>query len=108
MTGSPTPVLLRRSPAVLYKVDTDNNRLIVEWDNIYSYNGNETATFQAILQLNTGTTAGRIIYNYNDVLIDGPGDNGRKRHSRNQGSGKSGRQSAAGQLRQPSSVGRRP
>ena len=51
---------------VSYEIDTTSQQLIVQWDaaepnDVYATG---TATFQAILQLNTGATDGNIIYNY--------------------------------------------
>ena len=58
--------------AILYQVDTANNRLIIEWSDVGTYYGSGGAsTFQAILQLNTGATPGRIIYNYVDADVGG-------------------------------------
>ncbi|MDB5328645.1 MAG: Metalloprotease [Phycisphaerales bacterium] len=62
--------------AVLYKLDTANNRLIIEWSDMASYNGTAAGTFQAILQLNTGAVPGRIFYNYPDLDITGSGSLG--------------------------------
>lgn len=55
--------------AVLYKLDTANNRLIIEWSDVASYYGTGAMTFQAILHLNTGATPGRVIFNYPDLDI---------------------------------------
>jgi hypothetical protein len=58
---------------VLYQfqdVDSNgiNDRLIIEWNEIYSWGGSPSSlTFQAILQLNTGSTAGDITFNYVDL-----------------------------------------
>ena len=54
---------------VLYQFDAANNRLIIEWNDVATYYGSGAATFQAILQLNTGATPGRIIYNYVDADV---------------------------------------
>jgi hypothetical protein len=55
-------------PEVLYKFDTANNRLIVEWNQTKIFPSTpKGVTFQAILQLNTGTNAGDITYNYIDL-----------------------------------------
>lgn len=55
--------------AVLYKIDGD--RLIVEWSDVCNRTQSQGAvTFQAILQLNTGSTPARIIYNYVDTVHD--------------------------------------
>jgi methionine-rich copper-binding protein CopC len=55
--------------AVLYKIDGD--RLIVEWSDVCNRTQSQGAvTFQAILQLNTGATPARIIFNYVDTVHD--------------------------------------
>ena len=52
--------------AVLYRLD--GSRLIIEWSDVpFSGSALGTVTFQAILQLNTGSTPGRIIANYVDL-----------------------------------------
>ncbi|MFM8220851.1 MAG: hypothetical protein ACKOJF_18215, partial [Planctomycetaceae bacterium] len=44
------------------------DQLIVEWSDVSSYaNPNATGTFQAVLQLNTGSVDGTITLNYLDV-----------------------------------------
>jgi hypothetical protein len=57
------------SPMILAKFD--GNRLIIEWNQIRHFiTGGESPraiTFQAILTLNTGGTAGNIIFNYVDL-----------------------------------------
>jgi hypothetical protein len=58
--------------AVLYEFDTANNRLIVEWSDTPHWENNSRlgpATFQAILQLNTGNTPGTITFNYVDLTV---------------------------------------
>jgi hypothetical protein len=51
---------------VLYKFD--GNRLIIEWNQVQIFPATPRGiTFQAILQLNTGATAGDITYNYIDL-----------------------------------------
>ncbi|NQT17348.1 MAG: FG-GAP repeat protein, partial [Planctomycetes bacterium] len=50
---------------VLTKID--GNQLIVEWSNVPHEAGGGAATFQAILELNTGSTPGDITFNYVDV-----------------------------------------
>jgi hypothetical protein len=54
---------------VLYKIDTPNNRLIVEWNAVrnISTGSAQMATFQAILQLNTGANDGSMTFNYPDL-----------------------------------------
>ncbi len=59
---------------VLYKLedttgDSIPDRLIIEWSNVFQVSSSATSpiTFQAILQLNTGLNAGRIILNYPDL-----------------------------------------
>lgn len=61
--------------AVLYRID--GNRLIIEWSDVpLSAAANGAVTFQAILQLNTGATPGRIIANYVDVTTADAGNSG--------------------------------
>jgi len=63
---------------VLYRFDDLNgdaisDRLVVEWHSIHPSGGNgfgSPVTFQAILQLNTGTTPGVMIANYVDIQSD--------------------------------------
>jgi Ca2+-binding RTX toxin-like protein len=61
---------------VLYQfqdVDSNgtNDQLVIEWNDAYhissSVTGNSSQTFQTILQLNTGSTAGNITFNYVDL-----------------------------------------
>jgi hypothetical protein len=61
---------------VLYKID--GNRLILEWNNAHFFNGGNTTdglTFQAILQLNTGTDNGDITFNYVDLTEEDLAEN---------------------------------
>jgi Ca2+-binding RTX toxin-like protein/subtilisin family serine protease len=59
--------------AVLSKLEDTNadgtaDRLIVEWSNVTGTSGSSTTgTFQAILELNTGSSDGRITFNYPDL-----------------------------------------
>jgi hypothetical protein len=56
--------------AVLYKFDAPNSRLIIEWSNVRRFMADGTGifgTFQVILKLNTGATAGNIVFNYPDL-----------------------------------------
>lgn len=61
------------TPMVRYKFfddnnDTINDRLVIEWNQVYHYQTSPSgATFQAILQLNTGATPGDITLNYPDL-----------------------------------------
>jgi len=57
----PWSVFATDAAGVLYKVDGD--RLIVEWSDVTNPDG-DPLTFQAILQLNSGTNEGTIIFNY--------------------------------------------
>src|SRR5207253_2126286 len=60
------------TPQELYKTFDDNaddvmDRLVVEWNQIYHYNGSTNGmTFQAVLQLNSGSPPGDIFLNYPD------------------------------------------
>ncbi|MGH7179998.1 MAG: M36 family metallopeptidase, partial [Tepidisphaeraceae bacterium] len=60
---------------VLYKFDTTNNRLIIEWSSVVnrgdfaSIYTSTPATFQAVLTLNTGSNRGDIIFNYPDLQV---------------------------------------
>jgi hypothetical protein len=62
--------------AVLYMLEDRNNngtpeRLIIEWQNVRQRDLGETPmTFQAVLQLNTGTASGEMIFNYPDIDSD--------------------------------------
>jgi Bacterial Ig-like domain len=68
------------SAAVLYTLEDRNNngvpeRLIIEWNNVRASQlgtDENTVTFQAILQLNTGSTPGEIIFNYVDLDAGDP------------------------------------
>lgn len=54
--------------AVLYKLEPD--RLIIEWSDVVNRSSAGGAvTFQAILQLNTGSTPGTILFNYPDLTL---------------------------------------
>jgi hypothetical protein len=63
---------------ILYKFDDTSgdsvpDRLIVEWNNVYTQGTPVSGvTFQVILQLNTNSTAGRIIFNYPDLDTGSP------------------------------------
>jgi hypothetical protein len=62
---------------VLYKIEDNRatggvSRLIIEWNDVPHYDGStnnptNTATYQAILQLNTGSSPGAILLNYPDA-----------------------------------------
>ena len=57
-------------PMLLGQFDSGNNRLILQWDKLDSVNSPTTpipATFQLILQLNSGNTPGTITFNYASV-----------------------------------------
>jgi ELWxxDGT repeat protein len=49
------------------------DQLVIEWNGVYHYDlpENDSATFQAILALNTGDTNGDIVFNYVDLVVDG-------------------------------------
>jgi len=65
--------------------------LVINWKGVNNGGINPTtannfATFQTILQLNTGTGAGGIFYNYQDTDVgDAAFNNGRQRNRRHQG-----------------------
>ncbi len=53
------------------------DRLIVEWNNVKGATTSPSAvTFQAILELNTGTAPGAIIFNYVDLIAGNFRNNG--------------------------------
>jgi extracellular elastinolytic metalloproteinase len=63
---------------VLYRFDDLNadgvsDRLVVEWHGVHSTSGGSGVTFQAILQLNTGSTPGVMIGNYVAIQSDNAG-----------------------------------
>lgn len=62
--------------AVLYRLDSAQNRLIVEWSQVQAFPSSGEMTFQAILELNTGATPGDIVVNYPDLSTGGGLDNG--------------------------------
>lgn len=48
--------------------DGTDDQLVIEWSQVYGYRTSPSSvTFQTILELNTGTTPGDIIYNYVDL-----------------------------------------
>ncbi|HWP40395.1 MAG TPA: M36 family metallopeptidase, partial [Tepidisphaeraceae bacterium] len=59
--------------AVLYRFESTSGdatpeRLVIEWSNVFPYSSsNSSLSFQAILELNTGSRPGRIILNYPDL-----------------------------------------
>ena len=64
---------------VLYRFDDANGdgraeRLVIEWSNVRSFGAGtgDGATFQAILNLNTGTRAGDVVLNYADLTVSDP------------------------------------
>lgn len=68
---------------VLYKLedttgDGTADRAIIEWSDVINYDfPSSPGTFQAILELNTGTRPGTITLNYTDAIVGGSGgDNG--------------------------------
>jgi hypothetical protein len=54
-------------PMLMGELDAANNRLILQWDQIFHFLGNGPATFQVVLQLNTGATPGAITVNYMSI-----------------------------------------
>ena len=60
---------------ILAKID--GNRLIIEWSQARTFaSSTSPITFQAILQLNTGSTSGDIVFNYVDTIAGNASDNG--------------------------------
>lgn len=54
--------------AVLYTLESD--RLIIEWNDVTNRaSADGAATFQAILQLNTGAAPGTVLFNYPDLTL---------------------------------------
>ena len=51
-------------PMLLAKIDTVHSCLIVEWNQVTDQNTLNPITFEAIIQLNTGSTPGNIIFNF--------------------------------------------
>ena len=67
---------------VLYKFDDTTgdgvpDRLIIEWHNVSDNNSTSTqpATFAAVLQLNTGSSPGDILFNYSNLDVGDPAVN---------------------------------
>jgi hypothetical protein len=58
-------------PMIVWKIIGD--QLIIEWYNVtaYPFGSTPTMTFQAVLQLNTGTQSGDILLNYQNVTGSG-------------------------------------
>lgn len=61
---------------VLYKfndINSDgiNDQLVIEWNNVHHFSNRDSgdSSYQAILELNTGTKDGNIIFNYTDLSI---------------------------------------
>ncbi len=73
-TDADTVVSGPLNDVVLYQIDSVNSRLIVEWNAVrnISTGGSQFATFQAILQLNTGASDGTITFNYVDLELGNP------------------------------------
>ena len=54
--------------AIWVWMDTANNKLYVEWNQVFQLpSGSVPFTFQVIMKLNTGTTPGDIIFQYNQL-----------------------------------------
>jgi hypothetical protein len=63
---------------VLYRFDDltgdgVSDRLVIEWNDVHDFNSSNGVTFQAILQLNTGSPPGTMIANYVDIQTGSPG-----------------------------------
>jgi hypothetical protein len=55
---------LTGGPMLLGKLDTADNELILQWDQVLHQQSTAPATFQMVLQLNTGNVPGNITVNY--------------------------------------------
>jgi hypothetical protein len=64
------------SPMVLGEFDAANNELIVQWNQVQHFLSNSPVTFQAVLQLNTGSTPGNIVFNYPSIATNDRYSNG--------------------------------
>jgi hypothetical protein len=53
------------NPLLVYRIQ--GNELIIQWNRLVHINGGTTVTFQAILQLNSGSNPGELVFNYADV-----------------------------------------
>jgi len=51
-------------PMLLSKIDTANNRVIIEWNQVNDFLSSNRVTFEAIIQLNTGSNPGNITFDY--------------------------------------------
>jgi hypothetical protein len=60
-------------PMILAQVDTANNQLIIEWNQVRDFQTSNLLTFEAVLQLNTGVNPGNITINYSTVDYFGSG-----------------------------------
>jgi probable HAF family extracellular repeat protein len=71
ITGTSNPMLIGRfedSNGNAVSAPASASRLVIEWNHVFHYYSSPNGmTFQAILQLNTGTTAGAITFNYFDL-----------------------------------------
>ena len=63
-------------PMVLGEFDSADNELIIQWNQIPHELSNYPLTFQAILQLNTGSTPGNITFNYVSITTGDQYSNG--------------------------------
>ena len=67
---------------VLYRLDEQTgdgvaDRMVIEWSVVVNYdNPASPATFQAILEHNTGSRAGTITFNYLDLIVGAPAGDG--------------------------------
>ena len=53
------------------------DRMVIEWSDMVNYgNPASPATFQAILELNKGSRAGTITFNYLDLIVGAPAGDG--------------------------------
>jgi len=70
------------TPQALGKFFDDNadgvsDRLVIEWNQVYHFSSSpQGGTFQVQLQLNTGNTPGKILFNYPDLIFGDANDGG--------------------------------
>jgi hypothetical protein len=64
------------TPMLVGRFISNPDILILQWDQILHFLGNTPVTFQAILQLDTGSTPGNILFNYISINTNDKNSNG--------------------------------